>query len=70
MGHSQSVTRRIQIENPNNVESTKQKDGEEEAKVKGTDVDSSTFKNTVSSAVISRKQLLLKLFHDMDGFLD
>lgn len=70
MGHSQSVTRRIQIENPNNVESTKQKDGEEEAEVKVTDVDSSTFKNTVSSAVISRKQLLLKLFHDMDGFLD
>lgn len=70
MGHSQSVTRRIQIENPNNVESTKQKDGEEEAEVKVTDVDSSAFKNTVSSAVISRKQLLLKLFHDMDGFLD
>lgn len=70
MGHSQSVTRRIQIENPNNVESTKQKDGEEEAEVKGTDVDSSTFKNTVSSAVISRKRLLLKLFHDLDGLLD
>lgn len=70
MGHSQSVTRRIQIENPNNVESTKQKDGEEEAEVKVTDVDSSAFKNTVSNAVISRKLLLLKLFYDMDGFLD
>lgn len=71
MGHGQSVTRKIQIENPNPVEmSSKQKDGECDGEVTVTDVDESAFKNTVSSAVSSRKRLLLKLFQDMDGIFD
>lgn len=70
MGHGPSVTRKIQIENPNPVESAKQQDEEVEAEDKVTDVDSSAFKNSVSSAVTSRKRLLLKLFQDMDGFFD